>query len=107
MPSNHGGGLDEEDTGPPVVPDLAEPSPQESIRRGEFGPFHGALQNAELVTERQDFQLQRRAAPERGGKRGEECREEGTHREGKEDRQPQSINHIGIYENDNQNGVHE
>ena len=72
VPSNNRRRLDEKDTSPPVLPDGAEPSPQESIRRGELGPFDGALQNPELMAERQNFQLQRRAAPERGSKRGEE-----------------------------------
>src|SRR3982751_3074525 len=40
------------------------------------------------MAQRQDFQLQRRTAPEGGGKSGEECREEGADREEKEERQP-------------------
>jgi hypothetical protein len=87
VPADHGGGLDEEDTGPPIVPDGAEPSPQQSIRRGEFRTLDGALQNTELVAERQDFQLQRRTAPEGGENRGEERRKEGAEREPKEEHQ--------------------
>jgi hypothetical protein len=35
----------------------------------DFGPFDGALQNAELTPQHQDFPLQRRTAPEGGEKR--------------------------------------
>src|SRR3982750_998466 len=56
VPADNGGGLDEEDTGPPIVPYGTEPSPQESIRRGEFRTLDGALQNSELMAQRQDFQ---------------------------------------------------
>src|SRR5260370_42426563 len=37
--------------------------PQKSIRRVELGPLHGAVKNAELMAERQDFKLQSCAAP--------------------------------------------
>jgi hypothetical protein len=46
---------DEEDTGPPVLPRLAQPGPQESIRCGQFRPLDGALQNAELMAQGEDF----------------------------------------------------
>src|SRR4051812_44038719 len=72
VPANDGRGLNEEDTGPPAIPDLAQPSPQESIRRGQFRPFHGALQNPDLMAECEDLQVQCRAAPEPGGKGCEE-----------------------------------
>src|SRR5437660_4951801 len=78
VPADHRLGSDEEDTGAPVVPDFALPGPQESIRRGEFRSFHGALQNADLMAEGQDFQLQGRATSERGGKSREERRKEGA-----------------------------
>ena len=72
MPADHRGGLDEEDTGLPIVPDLAQPGPQQSIGWGEFRSFDRALQNAELMTKGEDLQLQRRTAPKRGGAKGEE-----------------------------------
>jgi hypothetical protein len=34
------------------------------IRRGQFGSFDGPLENAELMAESQDLELQRRSAPE-------------------------------------------
>jgi hypothetical protein len=80
MPADHRRGWDEEETGPPIVPDLAEPGPQESIGRGEFRSLHRALQNPELMAECEDLQLQGGVAPEGGENRDEERREEGTER---------------------------
>jgi hypothetical protein len=57
MPADHRRRWDEEDTGAPVVPDLAEPGPQEPIRRGEFRSLDGALQNLDLMAECEDLQL--------------------------------------------------
>jgi hypothetical protein len=88
VPADDGGGLDEEETGPPIAPHGAEPSPQKSIGRSQFRPLHRALQNAELVAERQDFQLQGGMAPEGGGEEREERREDRAQRESKEERQP-------------------
>jgi hypothetical protein len=64
MPADDGRGFDDKDAGLPVVPDRAEPSKQQSISRGQFRSFDGALQNAELMAESEDLKLQRRAAPE-------------------------------------------
>jgi hypothetical protein len=58
--------------GLPVVPDRAQPGPQPPIRRCQFGSLDGALQNAELMAEREDFQLERRTAPEGSEKRSQE-----------------------------------
>jgi hypothetical protein len=64
MPAYDGRRFDEEDICPPIVPDDAQRGPQKSIRRGELGPLHGAVKNAELMAERQDFKLQSCAAPQ-------------------------------------------
>jgi hypothetical protein len=64
--------LDEEEAGSPLVPDRAKPSPEKAIRRSEFGPLHGALQNSDLMAEGQDLPLQRCAAPEGREQRGQE-----------------------------------
>jgi hypothetical protein len=87
VPADHRGWLDEEKTGFPVPPDLAKPGPEESIGWGELRPLHRALQNAELMAEGEDLQLQRRTAPEGGKNRGEKCREYRAEKESKEDRQ--------------------
>src|SRR3954471_18191565 len=68
MPAEDGRGLDEKETGPPMVPDLAQPSPQESIGRGEFRSLDGALQSPDLRAECEHLQLQGGVAPEGGEK---------------------------------------
>src|SRR6516164_8004918 len=70
VPADDGRGFDDKDAGLPVVPDCAQPSPQEPIRRGQFGSLDGALQNAEWMAERQDLELKRRTAPKEGEKCG-------------------------------------
>ena len=71
LPADDGRRFDDKDAGLPVVPDCAQPGPQQSIGRGQFRSFDGALQNAELVAENQDLELQRRTAPEGSEKRGQ------------------------------------
>src|SRR5262249_2751186 len=75
MPADDGRGFDDKDAGLPVAPDGAQPSPQESIRRSQFRSLDGALQNAELMAEREDLQLQRRPAPEGSENGGQESRQ--------------------------------
>lgn len=72
MPADHRRGLDEKDTGPPIVPDLAEPSPQQSVGQGEFWSFDGALQNPKRMAQGEDLQLQGGTAPEERANRREE-----------------------------------
>ena len=72
MPADDGRGLDDQDAGLPVVPDGAQPSPQESIRRSQFRSLDGALENAELMAESEDLELERRPTPEGSEKRGQE-----------------------------------
>jgi hypothetical protein len=67
----HSRGLDDKDAGLPVVPDRAQPGPQQSIGRGQFRSFDGALENAELMAEREDLKLQRRTAPQGSENSGE------------------------------------
>ena len=69
VPADDGRGFDDKDAGLPVVPDGAQPGPQPTIRRCQFGSLDGALQNAELMTESEDLQLERRTAPEGSEKR--------------------------------------
>ena len=64
VPADDGRGFDDIDAGLPVVPDRAQPGPQPSIRRGQFGSLEGGLPNAEWMAEREDLELQGCAAPE-------------------------------------------
>src|SRR5215831_3578837 len=73
--TDNGRRFDDKDAGLPVVPDSAQPSPQESIGRSQFRSFDGALQNAELVAESQDLELQRRTAPHGSENSGPESRQ--------------------------------
>ena len=70
VPGDDGRRFDDKDAGPPVFPDGAKPSPQESIRGSQFRSLDGALQNADLMAESKDLELKRRAAPEGSEKRG-------------------------------------
>src|SRR5215469_11433504 len=72
VPADAGRGLDDKDAGLPIVPDCAQPSPQQSIGRSQFGSLDGALQNAELMAECEDLELQRCPAPE-GGENGNQA----------------------------------
>jgi hypothetical protein len=68
-------GFDDGNARSPIVPDGAQPSPQESICHGEFGPLPGALKDAELMAKRDDLQLKVRSAPECTQGRRQERRE--------------------------------
>ena len=70
VPADDGRGFDDKEAGLPVVPDRASARPQQPIRRSQFGSLDGALQNAEWMTESEDLQLERRAAPEGSENRG-------------------------------------
>jgi hypothetical protein len=56
--------FDDKDAGMPVVPDGAQPGPEQSISGSQSRSLHGALEDAELMAESEDLKLQRRAAPE-------------------------------------------
>ena len=75
VPAEDGGGFHDVDAGPPIVPDGTEPGPQESIDRRQLWAFHRALKDTDLVAQRQNLQLERGAAPERGRKGGKQGRE--------------------------------
>jgi len=64
VPADDGRSFDDKEAGLPILPDCAQPSPQQSIGRSQFRSFDGALQNAELMAECQDLELQRGPAPE-------------------------------------------
>src|SRR5215472_2171657 len=87
VPADDGRGFDDKDAGLPVVPDGAEPSPEQPIRRCQFRSLDGALQNAELMAECEDLELKRRTAPEGSEKRGQKSGQYLPERESKEERQ--------------------
>src|SRR5215472_5862054 len=94
VPADDGRGFDDKDAGLPAVPDGAEPSPEEPIRRCQFRSLDGALQNAELMAECEDLELKRRTAPEGSEKRGQKSGQYLPERESKEERQ------LPVYQSD-------
>jgi hypothetical protein len=66
-------GLDDDESGTPVDPDLGQPNPEESIRGVQFRPLHRAMYNTELVTESEDLKLECGAAAEGRQKGSQEC----------------------------------
>jgi hypothetical protein len=63
MPANDRGGLHDERTALPTLPDAAELRPQDTISRGQLWALHGALQDTDLMTERKNLELKRGTAP--------------------------------------------
>ena len=59
-------------------PETTEPCPEEPIGGGQLRSLHRALQDTQLVTERQDLKLQGRAATERQQQGREEGGEHAT-----------------------------
>jgi hypothetical protein len=68
VPAEDRGSFDDEDPASPILPDGTEPSPQEPIRRHQFRALHRALENSDLMAQRENLKLQRRTTAKRGGK---------------------------------------
>src|SRR5258705_7365044 len=94
VPADDGRGLDDKDAGLPVLPDGAQPGPQRAIRRGQFGSFDGALENAELMAESEDLELKHRTAAKGSENSGRESRQKMPARESKGER------HLPVYQSD-------
>ena len=73
MPRDDSVRLDNDECRSPIRPDATQPCPQKPIRRGQRRPLHRAVENTELVTERDDLKLKGCTAAERQ----QEGREEG------------------------------
>jgi hypothetical protein len=50
VPGDDGFWLNDDQARSPLVPNIAQPRPEESIGWGEFRPLHRAMQDAELVS---------------------------------------------------------
>ena len=94
VPADDGRRFDDKDAGLPVVPDRAQPGPQQSIGRSQFRSLDGALQNAELMAECEDLELQRRPAPEGSENGSPDSRQKVFERESKGERQ------LPVYQSD-------
>ena len=55
LPANHRGRLDDENAGFLVVPDRTEPDPERAVSGGELGALDRALEDADLMTQREDL----------------------------------------------------
>src|SRR4029434_6383186 len=58
VPGDHGMRFDDDKRRSPVGPDLAQPCPEESMRRRQSRPLHRPLQDDELMPERQVLQME-------------------------------------------------
>ena len=88
VPADDGFRLDDDQGRSPIAPNVAQPSPEESIGGRQFRPLHRSTQDAELVPEREVLQL-------KGGSRLERCRRGGgNHLKGAE-RQAETLTKDG------------
>lgn len=87
MPADNGGGLDDGQSCLPMVPNRAQPSPQEPVSDGQLRTFDGALQDADLMAQGEDLELKRSSAPERRDGKGDGGSENGTETETSNKRQ--------------------
>ena len=59
VPGDDGLRFEDDERRAPGRPHVRQARPEESIKRGQFGALHRALQNAELMTESEDLDLER------------------------------------------------
>jgi hypothetical protein len=85
MPSDHGIGLDDDEGGTPASPEPGDPDPEDAILAVKLRPVNRALQDAELVAEREVF-------GDEGGAPGDEQPE----RIPKDDEAPHRGFHLGM-----------
>jgi len=65
VPGNHGFRFDDDQRTSPIGPNFTYPNPEESISGYQFRPFDRTLQNAELVPQGQNLELESRSASKR------------------------------------------
>ena len=93
MPSDYGLWFDDDEGGAPIGPSAGQACPEITVRSGQFGPLHGALQNAQLVSQREVLQVERSSRFERrrdGDANDTERAENGTDEVPDEARPPSS-----------------
>jgi len=64
MPRDDSGWLEDDECRSPIGPDVTEPGPEEPIRPGQLGSLHRTLKHTNLMTKRENLELQGRAAAE-------------------------------------------
>jgi hypothetical protein len=63
-PNQNGGGLHDSQTGPPPHPNAGQPDPEDPVPAGQMGSAHRALEDQELVAQRQVLEGDGRRAEE-------------------------------------------
>ena len=66
LPADDRGGFEDGKLGLPAAQHRGETDPEQAIGRGQLGAFDGALEDADLMAQRQDLQLKRGAGLKRG-----------------------------------------
>ena len=80
VPSDHGLRPNDVHARAPAAPHLREPGPEHAVdRREKQASAARAVENRDLVSERDNFQVQRRARPDEEAKRVEQRNEDGHH----------------------------
>ncbi len=64
MLADNRGGLDDGQSCLQMVPNRAQPSPQEPVSDGQFRTFDGALEDTDLMAQGEDLEMKRSSAPE-------------------------------------------
>ena len=72
VPRQNGGGLHDDETGPPAVPDPGQPDPEDPVPPRELWSAHRPLEDQELMTQRHVLQGDRRRPEEHGAEEGPE-----------------------------------
>jgi hypothetical protein len=68
----------------PVLPEGAEPRPQQPLSGAQLGPFDGALKDADLMAQCKHLELKRGSSSEERGDKGKECAENRVETDGGE-----------------------
>src|SRR6266516_3824317 len=81
VPGDYSVGLDYDDGRSPRAPDPRQPDPQESVSLAQTDPSAtGSLKDLELVSQREDLELQYRSGAQRQSDSLEQRNEDGQHR---------------------------
>src|SRR3954447_1577094 len=65
LPSNHRGGFDQPNSYPPTGPVMRQPHPEPAIQSAQPRSLYRTLQNGELMTQSESFDLKRNPAAKR------------------------------------------
>jgi len=72
VPRPDGGGLHDDETGPPVGPDARQPYPEDPVPPQQAGAANGPLEHSELMSQREVLEGEGRRSEEQGAEEGPE-----------------------------------